>query len=155
MAEMIVGQQGKTESFLRPAKGMLQRTCACGNHTAAGGECAQCAKNRSGLQPKLAIGATNDPLEQEADRAADQAVAALAPFALRLSPSASPPPSCRRSPGGKFFSIRAGRRASTAAYRNSHGQGNDNAVAVLPVLFTERIGMDEYMNGAVYPILAA
>ncbi len=72
MAEMIVGQQGKAESFLRPAKGMLQRMCACGNHTAAGGECAQCAKNRSGLQPKLAIGATNDPLEQEADRSADQ-----------------------------------------------------------------------------------
>ncbi len=51
---------------------MLQRKCACGNHTVAGGECVACAKNKSGFQRKLAIGASNDPLEQEADRVADQ-----------------------------------------------------------------------------------
>ncbi len=56
--------------------GLLQRKCVCGNHTVAGGECAECAKKRSGLQRKLTIGASNDPLEQEADRIADQVMAA-------------------------------------------------------------------------------
>ena len=57
------------------ASGLLQRKCACGNHTMAGGECEECAKKKTGLQRKLAIGANNDPLEQEADRVADQIVA--------------------------------------------------------------------------------
>ncbi|PZV00212.1 MAG: hypothetical protein DCF24_07740 [Cyanobium sp.] len=35
------------------------------------GKCAECSSNMR-LQPKLAIGASNDPLEQEADRVADQ-----------------------------------------------------------------------------------
>lgn len=56
--------------------GILQRKCACGNHTTAGGECADCAKKKKmGLQRKLTIGASNDPLEQEADRIADQVMA--------------------------------------------------------------------------------
>ncbi len=29
-----------------PASGILQRKCACGNHTVAGGECAECRKKR-------------------------------------------------------------------------------------------------------------
>lgn len=37
-----------------------------------GGQCADCARKKSGLQRKLTIGASNDPLEQEADRIADQ-----------------------------------------------------------------------------------
>ncbi len=77
--------------------GTLQRQCACGNHTTAGGECQECGKKRSGLQReainqsangamgslpsipimqrKLTIGASNDLLEQEADRVADQVLA--------------------------------------------------------------------------------
>lgn len=58
------------------AGGVLQRQCACGNHTVAGGECAACANKKSGLQRKLAVGASNDPLEREADRVADQVMAA-------------------------------------------------------------------------------
>ena len=54
----------------------LQRKCDCGSHTPAGGECAACAKKKIGLQRKLAIGASNDPLEQEADRVAEQVLAA-------------------------------------------------------------------------------
>ena len=77
-----VAQQAKTASFLPPAQGILQRKCACGNHTVAGGECAECAKNKSGLQRKLAIGASNDPLEREADRVADQVMAAPAHSAV-------------------------------------------------------------------------
>jgi len=69
-------QQPKTASFLPfPQEGLLQRKCACGNYTVAGGECAECGKNKSRLQRQLAIGASNDPLELEADRVADQVMA--------------------------------------------------------------------------------
>ena len=68
-----------------PFGGLLQRRCACGNHMIDGGECADCGKRKNGLQrkvnnqklpgngffqarksilqPKLAIGASNDPLD--------------------------------------------------------------------------------------------
>ena len=74
MNKSTVAQQAKTSSFLQPVQGMLQRKCACGNHTVAGGECAECTKNKSDLQRKLTIGASNDPLEREADRVADQVI---------------------------------------------------------------------------------
>ena len=41
-----------------------------------------CAKNKSGLQRKLTIGASHDPLEQEADRVAEQVMAAPAHAAV-------------------------------------------------------------------------
>lgn len=72
MNKTSVAQQPKTLSFITPVQGLLQRNCACGNHTVAGGECAECAKKKSNLQRKLAIGASNDPLEREADRVAEQ-----------------------------------------------------------------------------------
>ena len=51
---------------------LLQRKSACGSPTASmTGECEEC-KSKMGLQAKLTIGASNDPLEQEADRVADQ-----------------------------------------------------------------------------------
>lgn len=40
------------------------------------GQCADCAKKKTGLQRKLAIGASHDPLEREADRVADQVMEA-------------------------------------------------------------------------------
>ncbi len=52
---------------------ILQRQCACGNHTTSGQECSTCASKK--LQRKLSIGSTNDPLELEADRVADQVMA--------------------------------------------------------------------------------
>lgn len=77
--------------------GFFQRKCACGNHTVAGGECAECGKKKNSLQReatnqsvkgagfsppgipvmqrKLTIGASNDRLEQEADRVAEQVLA--------------------------------------------------------------------------------
>jgi Domain of unknown function (DUF4157) len=58
--------------------GFLQRKCACGNHTGAGPVCEGCSKKKSGLQRKLTIGASNDPLELEADRVADEVLAAPA-----------------------------------------------------------------------------
>lgn len=73
-----------TQAQAKPTSGnlLLQRKCACGNHTVAGGECAECAKKKRGLQRKLTIGAINDPLEQEADRIADQVLAHPASFAV-------------------------------------------------------------------------
>ncbi|MFZ1810591.1 MAG: DUF4157 domain-containing protein [Candidatus Nitrotoga sp.] len=57
---------------------LLQRKCACGGSASSSlsGECGECNKKR--LQKKLSIGASNDPLEQEADRIADQVLAAPA-----------------------------------------------------------------------------
>ncbi len=70
-----VGRQTETAGSMPYAQGLLQRKCACGTHTMAGGGCAECAKKNSALQRKLAIGSDNDPLEQEADRIADHVMA--------------------------------------------------------------------------------
>ena len=86
MNKTTVAQQAKAVSFLPPSQGLLQRKCACGNHTVAGGECAECAKKKSGLQRKLSIGASNDPLELEADRVADQVMSAPANSAVSSTP---------------------------------------------------------------------
>lgn len=64
-------QQAKTASISPPRKGVLQRKCACGKKTMASGECSECAKKKRSLQRKIAIGASNDPLEHEADRVAN------------------------------------------------------------------------------------
>ncbi|TFW31750.1 eCIS core domain-containing protein [Massilia horti] len=50
----------------------LRRKCSCGAHTVAGATCATCANKRPGVQSRLAIGASGDPLEVEADRIAAQ-----------------------------------------------------------------------------------
>ncbi len=58
------------------ASGLLQRKCACGNHTMAGNECAECGKTkRFGLQTKLKVNEPGDIYEREADRIADQVMA--------------------------------------------------------------------------------
>lgn len=53
--------------------GVLQRKCACGQHSQKG-ECEECTKKKQRLQRKLMIGASNDPLEREADRVAEYVV---------------------------------------------------------------------------------
>ena len=73
-------------SYAPPLNGILQRKCACGSGTTSlTGECAEC-KSKKHLQAKLAIGASNDPLEQEADRIADQVMAAPAHSAVSGAP---------------------------------------------------------------------
>src|SRR4249920_1333462 len=65
---------------------VLQRKCACGSSTASlTGECSECRSKKS-LQTKLTIGASHDPLEQEADRVADQVLAAPANPAVSSAP---------------------------------------------------------------------
>ena len=70
-------QQQPSTSHPLTRGGILQRKCvSCGQHGIAQGECQSCKK--IGLQRKLTIGASNDPLEREADRVADQVMAASA-----------------------------------------------------------------------------
>jgi hypothetical protein len=63
---------------------LLQRKCACGSHTSSN-ECPDCLRKKR-LQPKLSISASNDPLEQEADRIADQVTAAPPDHVLSTTP---------------------------------------------------------------------
>lgn len=71
---------------LARAKLLLQRKCACGNTTSSlTGECEACS-GKQRWQPKLTIGRSNDPLEQEADRVAEQVLAAPAHAAVRAAP---------------------------------------------------------------------
>jgi Domain of unknown function (DUF4157) len=67
--------QAKLSAGAPVRTGFPQRKCACHKNTIDGEECADCAKENSNLQRKLTVGASNDPLEQEADRIADQVLA--------------------------------------------------------------------------------
>jgi hypothetical protein len=72
---------------LRMPRPVLQRKCACGNDVVAGGACAECERHK--LQRKLTIGASDDPLELEAERVADRVLAvpghsAISPAAPRI-----------------------------------------------------------------------
>lgn len=84
----------------RPAAGnssslLLQRKCACGNGASnLLGKCKDCDNKELGLQRKLMIGASNDPLEQEADRVADQVMTSSA-----SRKASNTPQSIRRFPG--------------------------------------------------------
>jgi parallel beta-helix repeat protein len=76
----------KVSATVAPA-GMLQRKCACGNHTMAGGECSECSKNkRLGLRTKLTVNEPGDIYEQEADRIADQVMATPTHPAVNRAP---------------------------------------------------------------------
>ena len=65
---------------------LLQRKCACGSPTSSlMSECAEC-KSRKFLQAKLAIGASNDPLELEADRVAERVTSLRMSDAVHAAP---------------------------------------------------------------------
>ncbi|HRI15067.1 MAG TPA: DUF4157 domain-containing protein [Verrucomicrobiota bacterium] len=66
---------------------ILQRKCACGGSAGMAGECEECSKQqRSGLQAKLKVNEPGDIYEQEADRIADQVMAAPAHTAVSSAP---------------------------------------------------------------------
>lgn len=68
---------------------VLRRKCACGSPTSSlTGECPEC-KSKKRLQTKLAIGTSNDPLEREADRFADQVIGNASPASPSVSSLAS------------------------------------------------------------------
>ena len=66
--------------------GPLQRKCACGAHSAGGGPCRECRRRETRLQRKRLLGSGSDPLELEADRIADQVLAASTPRAVGSAP---------------------------------------------------------------------
>ncbi len=83
----VKNTSASTSGFTPFRIGSLQRKCACGNHTMAGGVCAECSKNkRFGLQTKLVVNAPGDIYEREADRMADQVMAAPAHHAVSGAP---------------------------------------------------------------------
>jgi pyrrolidone-carboxylate peptidase len=125
--------------------GLLQRKCACGTHTIAGGECAECSQGKNSLQaranqktgldsglatargsviqPKLSIGASQDGLEREADKVAEEVLSASAHSPVSSSPlriqgyagkagrsSGSAPASVERVLGGSGRPLEAGLR---------------------------------------------
>ncbi len=86
MNSKAVAQQVKTANFFQSAQPLLQRKCACGNHRVDSGDYSVFGSRNGVLQRKLTIGAGNDPLEQEADRIADQVTKATADAAGRNLP---------------------------------------------------------------------
>ncbi len=76
----------------------LQRSCACGqNASELTGECDDCQRDRMlGLQARLAVGASDDPLEFEADRMAAR-VLHTDPPATGATPATSTPLARRSS----------------------------------------------------------
>lgn len=50
MNRQAVGQAKRTIGEMHPIGRMLQRKCACGNHTIARGECTECAKKNTAFQ---------------------------------------------------------------------------------------------------------
>ncbi len=67
---------------------VLQRKCACGGAADMSGECAECRKKRRlGLQTKLKVNDPGDIYEQEANRIADQVMAAPAHSVVSRAPS--------------------------------------------------------------------
>jgi hypothetical protein len=84
----------------------LQRKCACGAPSAAGGTCAACEEKASGasspmLQKMMMIGAADDPLEREADRVAEQVMRTPESQLERSCPCGGGCPKCQTEQPGR------------------------------------------------------
>jgi len=83
-------QQGLLSLMARSLR--LQRKCACGAPSGAGGSCSACEEKATGtgpqvLQKALAIGAADDPLEREADQVAGQVMKMESLFSTGIVPA--------------------------------------------------------------------
>jgi Domain of unknown function (DUF4157) len=87
-ARVVISMQKLAATHVTPSNsGFLQRQCACGNHTVAGGTCEGCSKKKQlGPQTKLKVNQPGDIYEQEADRIADQVMATPAHSAISAAP---------------------------------------------------------------------
>ena len=94
-------QAAQAEPKSASAQGaVLQRKCACGQHT-GGGECEDCRKKKEKkpagmLQRKLAMGPPGDSFEREADRVAEEVTGGRSGVPFRISAAGS---SLRRMSG--------------------------------------------------------
>ena len=89
MNRQIANQtQQKSQTAMPVSSGLLQRKCACGIHTMAGGECASAAKRRDWVcKPNSRlINEPGDIYEREADRIADQVMATPVHLAVGGAP---------------------------------------------------------------------
>lgn len=86
--QRIVQRQTTIQTTFPLANGILQRKCACGQLKSSSGECESCHKKKlnNSLQTKLQIGASNDPLEHEADRVAQQVMSRSSSSAISNAP---------------------------------------------------------------------
>src|SRR6266545_7306830 len=58
-AKMSLQAKGLAQTEAQPTQlGLLQRKCACGNHTVAGGECEACRKKREASVQRAAVSAS-------------------------------------------------------------------------------------------------
>src|SRR5262245_64688799 len=86
-APVIQAKPKSVEPSRGSQSGILQRKCACGGATGILGGCEACGKKRPpGLQTKLRINEPGDIYEQEADRIANQVMAAPASTAVSGAP---------------------------------------------------------------------
>ena len=105
---------------------LLQRKCACGaSKPSLTDECAECSGAKKRLQTERVMGASSDPLEQEADRVADQIVGG---GAVHSADRSSAPPLAQR------FTERSGTLtervpASVDQVLNSSGEALDPALS--------------------------
>ncbi|MGH8480722.1 MAG: DUF4157 domain-containing protein [Gammaproteobacteria bacterium] len=104
---------------------LLQRKCACGRPaTTLAGECADCQREETiGLQAKLAVGASGDPYEIEADRIADDV--------MRMADTAVPSP---MPAGGMATAARLQSKPPVGRGRATHDNDEGAPFAVHEVL---------------------
>ena len=77
---MMKQAQTRAEAAENRGASLLQRKCACGQHTIGGGRCDECRK------PRLVVGPADDHFEREADRVADAALAQRPGSQLAVTP---------------------------------------------------------------------
>lgn len=131
----IAQTEPQTTSKQLPVAGLLQRKCACGNHTPGGGQCGECSKQGlGGLRPKLEVSQPGDHYEQEADRIAVQI--------MRMS---APPQSPERSPHRASSPIQrkpmgSAARAGTAVVDDVLSSGGQPLDSATRAFFEPRFG---------------
>lgn len=86
MAERAASVVARADASARAAVPLLMRKCDCGAHSHGQPACAECTKKHGDLQRRLAVGASNDPLEAEADRVADHVMASSAVPGIGTAP---------------------------------------------------------------------
>jgi hypothetical protein len=127
----------------KTATALLQRKCACGKGGAGvSGECESCQRDKLiGVQTKLLVGASDDPLEHEADRAAERVLGMPTPAGgtLPFTVSTLPPPASSAP-------AMAGRDAQsmdvTLPQESALGHGGAPLSPALRQFFETRFGRD-------------
>lgn len=133
--------QKQSEAIQRPPANLLQRKCACGRHTAGGGECAECRKREEDsarLQTRLRVGDASDPLEREADEVAERVLRSAGPIQA-LAPS---PEMARRASATPGMAVRPQLGPATEQKIQALRGGGEPLPEPVRELFEPRFGHD-------------